>query len=220
MAGPAVRPARAVGAGRVAGLAVAALALGVPLLGVLVAAAPVRLVAAAPADRAVRAQPPSEVTMTFDRPPTVSGTHLSVAAPDGTARVGRPTVRGRTVSVAVPPAGDGTYLVAYHAEFGAGRELTGTIRFVVRRDAGPDAAAAGAGRPDAAGPAVDRSDAVDPPGPSGSTGGGHSHGVPTEPWVLLLLGFDLLVLAVVGLRLRRRRRPHLRGRMSRRGCTD
>ncbi|ADU11331.1 copper resistance CopC family protein [Micromonospora aurantiaca] len=184
---PAARPART---GWAAGAAVAALALGVPLLSILSAAAPVRMVSAAPADRAVVGRPPSSVTLTFDRPPAGSGTHLSVAAPGIAPQVGRPVVRGRQVSIAVPPAGEGTYLVAYHAEFGAGRELAGTIRFDVRGDAPP---AVVGDRPD---PRVQ----VDP------AGGGHSHGASAEPWVLVLLGADLLVLLVVGLRLLHRRR--------------
>ncbi|WP_431879076.1 copper resistance CopC family protein [Micromonospora marina] len=184
---PAARPVRA---GRAAGAAVAALAFGVPLLSVLSAAAPARMVSAAPADRAVVDRPPSSVTLTFDRPPAGSGTHLSVAAPGIAPRAGRPVVRGRQVSVAVPAAGEGTYLVAYHAEFGAGHELAGTIRFDVRGDAPP--AVAG--------------DRPDPPVRIDAAADGHSHGASAEPWVLVLLGADLLVLLVVGLRLLRRRR--------------
>ncbi|MBU8860280.1 MULTISPECIES: copper resistance CopC family protein [unclassified Micromonospora] len=184
---PAARPLRV---GRAAGAAVAALALGVPLLSVLSAAAPARMVSAAPADRAVVDRPPSSVTLTFDRPPAGSGTHLSVAAPGVAPQAGRPVVRGRQVSIAVPPAGEGTYLVAYHAEFGAGRELAGTIRFDVRGDASP--AVAGE-RPDL-------------PVGIDAAADGHSHGASAEPWVLVLLGADLLVLLVVGLRLLHRRR--------------
>lgn len=196
---------RAGPAGRALGVAVAALALGVPLLGMLVAAAPARLVSATPADRTVLAQPPPMVTMTFDRPPVASGTHGSVAVPDGRAEVGRPTVRGRSVSLAVPPAGDGVYLVAYHAEFGGGREVSGTIRFVVRGEARQDVAdpsdVSGGARPDDIGRVAPTSIQEE-----------HAHGASGEPWLLVLLGVDLLVLAVVVLRVLRRRRRGRPGR--------
>jgi methionine-rich copper-binding protein CopC len=125
-------------------LAVAAVAFGLRTNAGGAPAEPVTLVSAAPAGGARLDAPPDQVSLTFSAEVDSGQTHVILVDPDGMVwSTGDPVVRGGTVTQPVDAAGDGPLVVAYHAVFRDGRELSGEQWFTVgpAPAAAPDAAA-------------------------------------------------------------------------------
>ncbi len=117
---------------RLAGtLAVLLLAVSVPLLALLAARMPVRLVTVAPVDGALLQAPPRALSLTFSAAPDPGQTHVSVRTPSGVTANGPPRVDGRTVTLPVDVTAAGRYLAGYHVGFDNGRTLTGLVSFTV-----------------------------------------------------------------------------------------
>jgi methionine-rich copper-binding protein CopC len=145
-----------------AALVVVAVAFGLRTNAGGAPAEPVTLVSAEPAGGARLDAPPDQVTLTFSAEVDSGQTHVIVVDPDGTVwSTGDPVVRGGTVTQPVDAAGDGPLVVAYHAVFRDGRELSGQQQFVV-------GAAAGEVPPEAAEDALAAAEAAE--------GGLHDHG--------------------------------------------
>jgi|GEM_PF-4500841 len=122
-------------AGRVrfvpAGL-VTVLALSVGVLALTVTTRPVRLDAAAPAERQTLDAPPGAVTLSFSARPDPDRTHVTVVAVAGDEVTSEPaSVSGSTVTQPVSILDRGTYRVGYHATFAGSRELSGQFTFAV-----------------------------------------------------------------------------------------
>jgi len=171
-------------------------ALGVALVVTLVAlglrantgagpAGPVALVSAEPADGSRLDSPPDRVSLTFSAEADATETHVIVVDPAGTVRsTGEPVVRGGTVTQPVDVPGDGPLVVAYHAVFRDGRELSGQQQFVV-------GAATGEVPPEAAEDALAEAEVAD--------GGRHDHGEPgplAAAAALVIVGAGATVLTL------------------------
>jgi copper resistance protein C len=173
--------------------AVAAVAALVVSLMVNLNATPARLTAAVPGDGTALASAPAQVSLTFSAPLDADNTHVAVGTGDG-VRVpgGAARVSGRTLVLPVRITGRGTYLVAYHAVLGDGREVSGVTRFVVT--SGPPPA-----------------DVVPPTRSEDWAGaaGTHAHEA-TDPLSVGLLVANAILIVVVVVMLVRRPRPVLR----------
>ena len=173
------------------------LALSVVVMGYLVSAAPVRLASSAPAVGELLAAPPEAVSLTFTGRIDPGDTHVSVATAGGArVTVGASRVDDRTVTQPVAIGDGGAYLVAYHAAFGGGQEVSGILRF---RVAGAGAAAAS--------PGPNSTTRTEPGEPREAADGGHPHGR-VDPLTIAVISVDVLVVltALVLMRMRRRRR--------------
>lgn len=105
------------------------------------APAPAAAVTAAPADGSRLAVVPRAIVLHFGGPVDAAQTHVSIQGPAGApARPSEFSVAGAELSQPLPAAGNGTYLVGYHAVLTDGREVSGATGLVVGD--GPYASAA------------------------------------------------------------------------------
>ncbi|MFG3691275.1 copper resistance CopC family protein [Micromonospora sp. NPDC047740] len=144
--------------------------------------------ASVPADGAALPAAPTQVELTFSRPPVAARSHLAVVTEDG-RRVNpsdTPTAAGRRLVQAVSIQRPGVFTIAYHVEFADGGEAQGSRRFSV-----------GTGAPPPAAPVPAEAAAVSE----------HQHGVDPVSAVLLVVD-GLVVLGAVTMLLRTRRPRH------------
>jgi methionine-rich copper-binding protein CopC len=112
------------------GLLLAALALTAIMTAQLASAHAAR-VSTQPADNAVLAAGPDQVSATFNEQLQTSFAAMAVVGPDGNLwSTGRPTVQGAIVSLGVRPLGPtGTYTVSYRVTSADGHVVSGSWSF-------------------------------------------------------------------------------------------
>jgi len=118
------------------GLAVAVLTgviAATSIAGAVPAAAHDSLVGADPADGSTQATVPTTVTLRFEEPPATLGIAVAVLGPTGEVAVGRPSLVGSSVSVALRPGSPaGGYRVSWRVTSDDGHPVQGTTRFTAR----------------------------------------------------------------------------------------
>ena len=88
------------------------------------------LVHSEPANASVLAQPPGALTLTFNE--DVTPTRIQVVEPDGSALAPRATrVSGATLTVQLPPLGEGGHAVSWHVISTDGHPVAGVVTFTV-----------------------------------------------------------------------------------------
>lgn len=160
----------------------AALAVAVGVVMALFARPATGLVVATPADGAVLARPPSSVRLTFgdDVDPDVA--HVAVRNGQGTGvAAGSPQVEDDSVELPVMIRQSGYYQVAYHVRLVNHGDLTGQLAFRVT-SAAP-----------AAGPELSSDSST------------HIHSGGLDPLTMVVLGANVVALAIIGGKTIRRR---------------
>lgn len=168
---------------RRAGVA-AVVVVGVQMLGlgVLADQQAATVTGISPADGAVLNRPPARVALLLSEGLPPAQVHLSVSTVDGVAvSTGPVSVSDGVVTLAVHATAPAQYLIVYHAQWGDGRETSGISRFTV------STGGAGAAPPDTVAAAA-----------------GHVH-TAKDPLSAVLVTVDaVLIVALLGLLLRRR----------------
>ena len=168
-----------------------------------------------PADGAALVRAPSGVELSFTAAPDPDRSHVSVRDGSGTAldagrlRLVQPEqLRQPIHGTAAPPDGSVDVTVSYHVVFTDGRELAGTLHFLVGIRVGAGFCSAREPSTVDAGTDADAAAKADAAGnPELAAGSAHQHGV--DPVSAGLLAIDgVVALAVVVLLLLRRPPPH------------
>lgn len=172
---------------RVAGIAVAAVALAVVGLGLAAKPAPLEAVATYPAAGAVLDGSPGQVWVSLRGAARPREFHIAVSHRDGGVPVATAAARleGQNLVATVPALPAGEYLMGYHVVLADGRQISGLSPFTVGAAGGP-------------------------PPPAAAPPAGHAHGG-KDPVTGALLVLNIVLIGLVTLLfLRRRRRPSAR----------